>query len=856
MRGRREHPETESGGGANGEGVRMRKKGKDGRSRFPRGGRARAVRLAACVRARGKIDVSHKARRVRASMAHVFSIRAANASPSRDGSRVSTPSPASAPQDGDLDDAEQELREASAPPVPRLASAPSGEKEEEEQDRVNSDRRSATIASPQAQVAGVARRGGGAGRAPARARRVSSFFRAERANADDTLAKIQESSRAQRNQFLDATLEQRERTVVANLQASLAAGGAVAPLLLINVPYQTADSLLLFHASQLMLLLLSDAIPLGAPEQGALLSLFEAVGVDRHLLHDVGARAIGFSLTTGEFLLRTFEYEEWLKHGRPLQQPEPLNSCFKHLVLARTDLGSCTGALVDLSAAVADGDLTSSGAALVYRCVALVSALSVRYAMEPLSLGDILPGLKHILSLGSSALKRSKAALTSALRAADQRAASPNLSPAWMETLGRLPRARHKNVAAFLDLDAAMEAALTRRPKFVRVARAELALRMYAMCAVQLTLVGAVPGFLSALGTSVGAICIVCHPAFPERHELDVAASLLLLLHEAGLDARAVQLLASSADVYAFSNTSAFARRRLATAERLEASISTANTHTLVADFAGRTKVNELRNKVRLLFQSLPAHSRAPIPVPPLSAESPADLHSLLGAQEEGHEMRAIAVLEALEGAASAGAAARDHSAARALSSARSQTRSYAARPASGSRRGSGTRHPVQRAPSGSAKKEPSGAQGVREASHAEGGGRSATVTGVGGGSSLRPDSARAPSPASRSASNRRRSGTRAASAREHELAAPRAGTEREQTPVAASDEEHVAPHAAPDARAPGTRAATERSEASRSASSGRRASPTAGRSRGSLRRGSSSSASAGRPEASASSSS
>jgi hypothetical protein len=411
------------------------------------------------------------------------------------------------------------------------------------------------------------------------------------------------------NAFLDAALRHRRETILASARARLCALGALAPYLLVNVASQTTDALLYFHTAQTMVIVGHGDILLSAPCQRSLLSFLEAIGIDGRVLHEMGSLPIALSQTSGEFLIRTHEYQQWLEHGRPVHTPEPLGTCFQHLVLSRTDLGSALGALVDLAAAVADGSNTSAGAALVFRCFCLLDAISRRFAKHPLSARETMGGLERILSLSSPALREARQNLQREDEKRDSGrydAVAPTSE--WKALYAKLAEPLDRHAAAFLAHGAASRAFAARRLDFVELSRAEMCARLLRCSALLLTLIGFVPEWLAATGICASVITLLCHPAFEERTNLEAAARILLLLTDLGLDVKLLRELAKSSGIYATSASAAFVRARTNLAERVrEAVWKTHNTDETMAELLKHAQTAELKAKLRLLLQSLPS---------------------------------------------------------------------------------------------------------------------------------------------------------------------------------------------------------------------------------------------------------
>jgi len=544
---------------------------------------------------------------------------------------------------------------------------------EEASDREASDR------EPDKQPSGVGpsvpRRGGPL---PAKApQSVAAFYTTRASNQGRALAAAQAKATQEAHAFFNQVLSARKEHVQGGARERLAAVGAFVPYLLVNVSSHTTDALLYFNTMQVMALVATDTTPLTFARQESLLRFVEAVGVDGRVLHDLGSLPVSLSESSGEFLLRTHEYTQWLKFGKPIHVPEPLNSCFQHTVLSRAEIGDALGALVDLAAASAEGSLESSAAGLVFRLLYMLSAIARRFAKEPLDVGDIGKALLHILGLATPPLRAAAKALQSSQRQSAQTPVGPHKN--WQKLHAALAEPLHQGTAAFLSSRASQDVLAHRRQDFVRIARAEVALRMLTVTALLFPLIGFVPEWLAAGGLAASLAALVSHPGLETSEDVEVAALMFLVAVDLGLDAELLGELATHAHVFSAGGKGDFANARRSLAERVRAKVwKTKSTHLAVEALRRKEGTEQLRMKAELLVQSLPAGSegqkRMHVTASVAEMEAAKEIANLLGLTEEP-ALQALALLPGLEAAAAGGEGARVLRA-RTLSRKRSRSRS------------------------------------------------------------------------------------------------------------------------------------------------------------------------------------
>jgi len=506
---------------------------------------------------------------------------------------------------------------------------------------------------------------------------VAAFYSTRASNQGRALAAAQAKATEDAHAFFSQALSARKEHVQGGARERLAAVGAFLPYLLVNVASHTTDALLYFNTMQAMVLVATDTTPLTFARQESLLRFVEAVGVDGRVLHDLGSLPVSLSESSGEFLLRTHEYTQWLKFGKPIHVPEPLNSCFQHSVLSRVEIGDALSALVDLAAASAEGSLESSAAGLVFRLLYMLSAIARRFAKEPLDVGDIGKALLHILGLATPPLRAAAKALRSSQQQSAQTPAGPHKN--WQKLHAALAEPLHQGTAAFLSSRASQDVLAHRRQDFVRIARAEVALRMLTVAALLFPLIGFVPEWLAAGGLAASLAALVSHPGLEASEDVEVAALILLVAVDLGLDAEVLGELAAHANVFSAGGKGDFVSARRSLAERVRAKVwKTKSTHLAVEALRKKEGTEQLRMKAELLVQSLPAGSEGQkrMQVAPSVAESEAakEIANLLGLSE-GPALHALALLPGLEGAAAGGEGARTLRA-RTLSRRRSRSRS------------------------------------------------------------------------------------------------------------------------------------------------------------------------------------
>jgi hypothetical protein len=368
--------------------------------------------------------------------------------------------------------------------------------------------------------------------------------------------------------------------------------GAFAPFLLVNVPSRTTDALLYFNTAQAMLLCLHGA-PLARHRQASLLLFLESSGVDGRLLRDLASLPVRLSESTGEFLLETHSYSQWLRFGKPLHMPEQLSSCLFQQVISRVDIGDALSALVDLAAASATGQTDTAAAALVYRLFYVLSAIARRAAKRPLEERQIIGALRHILSLASPALRqaapRQEGALGSSL---------PELSDA----------ATQPDVAPFLRAHAVQEEIQRHAEHFLATSHAELTYRLRAIGALLFALLGFVPEWLAATGVAVSIAAFISDPA-KQNETLEGAAAVLIFAHDLGLDAAVLSIFQKQDHVYPIRGSAAFSQSRKLLAESVRDSVLKRQRDEDLERIIMKVPRTELQKLLKELLRLLPANS-------------------------------------------------------------------------------------------------------------------------------------------------------------------------------------------------------------------------------------------------------
>ena len=412
----------------------------------------------------------------------------------------------------------------------------------------------------------------------------------------------------------DAELDAFDRTQLAAARERLATLGALAPMLVVNCSSRTTDSLMYFNVMHAIFVLCHEDRPVTAPCEHSLRSFFEAIGLDSRVLHEIGSLPVRLSLSSGEFLIHTHEYQQWLRFGRDDHKPEPLSSCIYNIVVSRSNIGAACAALVDFAAAVANGDLTTAGANLTFRLCGVLNAVSRRFSKHPLDMIEMHRVLRNILTLKDDAVRAAKQKLVQAEHARHD--SSRRVALDLKSDHARFLKPVDRDTAKFLTNIAADNAFRLSRPAFRKLVEAEVCIRLLRCCACSLTLVGQAPEWLSHTGICASLISLVCHPAFEEKTNIDVVARIFLLLVDIGLLGSSILRFAvQSAHIHPSTATPDFVQARVDISERVIAEVwKTKDTSASFEEVARHTRVNALRENLEHLIRALPAKDRTRVP--------------------------------------------------------------------------------------------------------------------------------------------------------------------------------------------------------------------------------------------------